>query len=68
MVTRIANIRELKMKFVYMIAYFFDLILITSRSLIRQECLHNAELQYKDSEVSRCLYKDPKWDSIRSVS
>ena len=47
MVTRIANTRELKLKFVYMIAYFFDLILITSRSLIRQEYLHNAELQYE---------------------
>ena len=64
-----AKTRELimKLKFVFMLVCFY-LILITSKSLIRQRPTLVMPVIINNSEVSCHLYKDPKWDSINSVS
>ena len=58
--------RELRLKFVLKRVCFY-LILITSKSLMRQRRTLVMPVIIKYSEVSCHLYNDPKWDSIHSV-
>ena len=62
-----AKTRELRLKFVLKLVCFY-LIMITSKSLMRQCWTLVMPVIMKNSEVNSChLYNDPKWDSIHSV-